>query len=458
MKKYFSSAGIGALYLDTNFSIQWFTPEVSQLYNISEKDIGISLINVKSFISNANVIEESKIVLQTHVSHHMEIKTENNLWFSVQISPFKTHEGNIAGILLIFTDITRYKLVEEKQVRTEELAMSIVNTIREPLLILDKDLTVVLANNSFYKVFQTSVMETAGRKITDIGNQQWNIPSFITLLNKVLPEKSSFHDVKVNLFFPQLGERTLIINAQVIYGKPKVPDLILLAMEDVSELQLLKESFQEANKKLTILTGLTRHDIINHISAILLTLEIIEDENDFDIVKNRLTSIFQKCKEMEVTIGFTKEYESFGTISSGWQVISPIISLAIEEVGHEGISIENRVDKSIEIYVEPMFRKVFATLIENAVRHGDHITRICFSTEEQEGIFHIICEDNGIGISASDKEFIFHHGYGKNTGIGLFLAREILSITGLSIQECGKEGIGAKFDITIPHDKWRRIS
>ena len=96
--------------------------------------------------------------------------------------------------------------------------------------------------------------------------------------------------------------------------------------------------------------------------------------------------------------------------------------------------------------------------MENAIRHGGDITTIRISCFESGSNLVITCVDDGIGIPVSEKEFIFNHGYGKHTGIGLFLAREILSITGLSIRERGEEGEGAQFEITVPAGKFRRVS
>jgi len=96
--------------------------------------------------------------------------------------------------------------------------------------------------------------------------------------------------------------------------------------------------------------------------------------------------------------------------------------------------------------------------MENAIRHGENITTISTSYSVSESNLTITCFDDGIGIPVSEKEYIFNHGYGKHTGIGLFLAREILSITGLSIREVGVPGKGARFEIIVPAGKFRRVS
>ena len=107
------------------------------------------------------------------------------------------------------------------------------------------------------------------------------------------------------------------------------------------------------------------------------------------------------------------------------------------------------------MFADPLIVKVFFNLIDNALRYGGKITTIQFSAEESDGDHIVVCEDDGIGISAVEKEKIFDRGFGKNTGLGLFLAREILDITGITIRETGEEGKGARFEIMVPKGMWR---
>ena len=110
----------------------------------------------------------------------------------------------------------------------------------------------------------------------------------------------------------------------------------------------------------------------------------------------------------------------------------------------------------IEVYADPLFEKVLYTLIDNTLRHGESATQIQLSCRlTGTGDLVLQYEDNGIGIRDGDKERIFERGFGKNTGFGLFLAREILAITGITIAETGEPGMGARFEITVPKRDWR---
>ncbi len=225
---------------------------------------------------------------------------------------------------------------------------------------------------------------------------------------------------------------------------------------DLTERKRAEESLYEANKKLRLLTSITRHDIVNQLMIMQSYLVLATDESDISLIQEYISKAHQMGARIETVLGFTREYETFGIISSGWQKIHQILEDAHNDVSLGEVTIENAIPIDIEIYADPIIRKVLTTLIENAVRHGKKITRIRFFCSQEENVVRIICEDDGIGIPLAEKEFIFDHGYGKHTGIGLFLSREILSITGLSIRECGESGEGARFEILVPAGKYRR--
>jgi signal transduction histidine kinase len=227
-------------------------------------------------------------------------------------------------------------------------------------------------------------------------------------------------------------------------------------VQDITERKQYEEAVKEANQKLRLLTGITRHDIFNQLSVIQGLLNLATEESDPLKMNAYIFQSLEVCNLIESTIRFTREYENFGIISSGWHFVNPIIESAKNQVSSGEVIIQNQIPDDLEIYADPIIRKVFSTLLENSVRHGGEITGIRFSCSECEGTLTITGEDDGVGIPYEEKSNIFVHGYGKHTGIGLFLAREILSITGLSIRECGVPGEGARFEILVPAGKYQR--
>jgi signal transduction histidine kinase len=118
----------------------------------------------------------------------------------------------------------------------------------------------------------------------------------------------------------------------------------------------------------------------------------------------------------------------------------------------------NDIPAITEVIADALIDKVCYNLIDNAVRHGGKVTTIRFSVQGSGDDHRIICEDNGNGVPADEKKRIFEKESGKDTELGLFLAREILSITGITIAETGEPGKGARFEMTVPEDAYRSIS
>jgi len=159
---------------------------------------------------------------------------------------------------------------------------------------------------------------------------------------------------------------------------------------------------------------------------------------------------------IERQIEFTRFYESIGVNTPQWQDVTEQIRSAASQLSLEEITFDILLPP-VQIYADALIEKVFYNLIENSLRHGGAVSRIWFSYEETKDGTVIRYQDDGVGISLADKDKLFRRGFGKNTGLGLFLSREILSITGISIHETGEPGKGVQFDIHVPKGSYRIV-
>jgi PAS domain S-box-containing protein len=243
---------------------------------------------------------------------------------------------------------------------------------------------------------------------------------------------------------------------------------ICIVVSDLTEQKLAEERIKTSETryrrlfetaqdpiKLRMLTSLTRHDILNQVSAVQFLLDLALNTLDPAKIHEYLSWAQEAGSQIEATIGFTREYENFGIIPCGWQGIHRMIASAKAEIILDKNILQNQIPEDLEVYADPIIRKIFTTLMENAIRHGERITTIQFSRYEAGGSLILTFVNDGVGIPSEEKERIFDDRFGKNNGIGLFLAREILSITGISIRECGVPGEGARFEILVPEGKWR---
>jgi signal transduction histidine kinase len=152
---------------------------------------------------------------------------------------------------------------------------------------------------------------------------------------------------------------------------------------------------------------------------------------------------------MRTQILFTRDYQEIGSSAPRWQNLEAVISRAAGTLTLTGISLESRL-RDLWVYADPLIEKVFFNLLENSLRHGGNVSTVrVFSRESDEGLT-IVYEDNGVGVPADVKEKIFRREYFQNTGLGLYLSREILAITKMEIRETGITGEGARFEIFVP--------
>jgi PAS domain S-box-containing protein len=230
----------------------------------------------------------------------------------------------------------------------------------------------------------------------------------------------------------------------------------LSVITDITGQKAAEDALSRLNKKLNILSSITRHDIKNQLAALMSYLELSKAEiGSVPVASGYLKNEILIAETMERQIDFTKIYEDMGTTSPVWQNVEASVRRAVAALPMREVTVG--FDRSdLEIYADPLFEKVFYNLIDNALKYGGMaLTAIRVTSHETGTGLAIVIEDNGAGISGSDKEHIFEQGYGKHTGLGLFLSREILSITGISIAETSDPGKGARFEMIVPNGAYR---
>ena len=228
-------------------------------------------------------------------------------------------------------------------------------------------------------------------------------------------------------------------------------------IQDITERRRADEALNQVIKKLNLLSNITRHDILNQLTALLGYLELSKEHAMDPVLRDYIRKEEESAETIRRQITFTRDYQTVGINMPVWQNVRATIVHATGSLNLRAVALEIALG-DIEVYADPLLEKVFYNLVENALRHGEKLTRIAIhSLISPEGMI-LICEDDGLGIPAVEKENIFHRKFFKHTGFGLFLSREILSITGLSIRENGEPGKGARFEIVIPNGAFRSTS
>ncbi|OPY37957.1 MAG: sensory histidine kinase AtoS [Methanoregula sp. PtaU1.Bin051] len=229
------------------------------------------------------------------------------------------------------------------------------------------------------------------------------------------------------------------------------------SIRDVTDQKQIEESLRQTNKKFNLLNNITCHDILNQLTALLGYLDLTGERLTDPETRGFLENVILAADKIQSLIRFSRYYHDLGADAPEWQNLREVCMKAIH--GCEGVTVAYPPG-DLDIYADPMLEKVIYVLFDNALCHGKHVTEITFCLKEPEpgnGVT-IVMEDNGAGIPDDEKEKIFGRGYVRDSSLCLFLVREILLITGITIRETGTWGKGARFEIRVPPGGFRFIS
>ncbi len=345
-------------------------------------------------------------------------------------------------------DITERKRAEEALRESERKYRTLVDTATESILIAQEG-RVVFANPRLCQLLGVPEAALVGQPIADF---IW--PEDREVVVRRHWDRMAGEDVPATYDLRVIGAggemRWVAISVALLTWQGRPASLNMLT--DITGRRKAEEALRQANRQLLTMTQITRHDISNQALASLAFLELAKTEPLSLQGADYLEKVGTAIRTIQSQITFTKVYQDLGSHAPQWISLASIADgLAVPE------PISLKADPgTFEVYADAMFEKVFFNLLDNSVRHGGHVTEVRLCAREADGALSVVWEDNGTGIPPGEKEAVFERGYGRNTGLGLFLAREILGMTGISIREVGIPGKGARFEITVPAGAWRQ--
>jgi len=401
---------------------------------------------------------------------------------------------------------------EEELKKALEYSQSIVETVREPLLVLDSELRVVSANRSFYQTFHVHPQETEAHFIYDLGNRQWDIPRLRKLLEEIIPENTVIEGFEVDHVFPVIGRKTMLLNARRIEGKGNRSPLILLAMEDITLRKQAEETLKKAHAELekrvqerTAELAALNEELRKEIEARkqaermleLKANELARSNADLEqfaysvshdlreplhVVAGFLRLLAKRCQgkidskgqeyidhaiksvqRMEQMIDDILSYSRISTRGKEFELtdcnhvldqVLEDLKLAIEE---SGVSITREPLPTVMADAGQLAR-VFQNLLGNAIKfRSDRPLKIRVGAERLGDHWRFFVQDNGIGMCSKDCErifFLFERLHDKSkypgTGIGLAICKRIIERHGGRIWAESEPGQGSTFYFTIP--------
>jgi PAS domain S-box-containing protein len=380
------------------------------------------------------------------------------------------YKGSHAALVTL-RDITERIRVEEQLRGSERRLADIISFLPDATLVIDKNGAVLAWNRAMEEMTGVPAEQMIGK-----ANYEYALPFYHErrpiMVDLVLHDdpaivakypviKKEGNSLFSEIFIPHLNKGR---GAHLWFTASPLCDTAgnlmgaIESIRDITERKAAEDALFRVNKKLTILSSITRHDIKNQLIALSAYLELSKKELDPLLPASEyLKKEVKIAQTIEHQIDFTKVYEDMGTTAPVWQNIKASVRRATAALPKGNVRVEiDRTD--LEIYADSLFEKVFYNLIDNALKYGgETMTTIRISSLETDAGLVIACEDDGTGIPGEDKQHLFEQGYGKHTGLGLFLTREILSITGITIAETSETGKGARFEILVPKASYRAV-
>jgi PAS domain S-box-containing protein len=438
------------------------------------KKIGHSAI--APWFSETHLAALERAVEGTEVSYEVHFTVgDEDRYFRMKMIPVVFESGSHAvGIILEdISDMKRYQHELEERIRERTAKLQVeVEQHKQAEEALRENEAVL---RSMLDATQVGVGLLVDRVFRKVNNSFCDITGYpekeLTGRNTrfLYTDDEEYDRISRELYQPVNGKGVGVLDSRMQRKDGTVIDVIIslspfdpqdpgagvtATIMDVTDRKRAEDALRRAGNEVALLTSITRHDILNKLTALRGYIRYMKKLE----INESLAEIIRKeehvAEQVVKLINFTRDYKDIGVQPPDWIDIAATIRTIRKSMDTGTASIKTD-DNGVEVYADPLIMKVFATLIDNSLQHGGTVTEIRISTRENAEHLSIVYEDNGTGITAGEKEKIFEREYETGNGLRLFLSREILAITAITIAETGIPGKGVRFEITVPKGGYR---
>ena len=454
------SLSIPLVMVGRDLRIRRFTRAMEPMLNLIASDVGRSITDLRPRMELPGLRPLLLDAMEGGNRQPRDVRDSHGRWYSLRVLPSVGPDGKTDGAVLMLIDIDAAK-------RGLDFAEAIVETVREPLVILDQNLQVLQANKTFYETFRASRGETEGRLIYDLGNGQWNIPRLRELLENILPAHATFRDFEVTHEFEHVGRKIMLLNASEVFNPNAQARTILLAIEDVTERRQAEEALRTTNAELQNFAYALTHDLQEPLRMVVNFTELLgrqyagqlgEEADQF--ISYSVEGALRIEALLKALLAYWevngREHDDLSaSVDCGAVLAKALLNLeaAIAESGATVTSDPLPVVMAEEVIMTQLFQN----LISNSIKYkGEEAPKIHVSAERSAGGWLFAVRDNGMGIDPHDAERVFgmfrrlHGNEIPGTGIGLALCKKIVERKGGRIWVESEPGAGATFKFTIP--------
>ncbi|WP_331000609.1 CheR family methyltransferase [Nostoc sp. NZL] len=479
-----SSVNIPILILTNDLRIRRFTPTAQNLFNLIPTDVGRPLSNIRSTLNVPNLESLFTEVIDTLTIKELEAQDTCGHWYNLRIRPYRTTENQIDGVVMVLMDIDALKRSTQQLQEALNYAEAVVETVPEPLIVLNSDLRVIKSNRAFYQMFQVTPAQTEQQLIFELGNGQWNIPELRSLLEEILTENTQIQDFEVQQVFDKIGQKTILLNGDKILQEGN-QQMILLALHDITQqkqfeverAQLLaqeqsaRQSAEASNRTKDEFLSILSHELRNPLHAILGWSQLLQEQKLDAAKMNRAIDMIQRSARAQIQM--IEDLLDISRITTGklYLNVRPIDLASVIETVLEVVRLSAEAKNiQIECQLQPVtgqvmgdserLQQVIWNLLSNAIKFTPVGGRVDVTLEQVNSQAQIRVRDTGIGIPADFLPYVFERfrqadssktRANQGLGIGLSLVRYLVELHGGTVQaESPGEGLGTTITVTLP--------
>jgi two-component system, chemotaxis family, CheB/CheR fusion protein len=423
------SVNLPILMLGPDLRIRRITPAAEKVLHVLPTDIGRLVTDLRLPIDVPDLTQMIADSIDSLAVKTREVQDRDGHWYLLRIRPYRTIENKIDGAVIKLLDIDPLKRSLQEAEAARDFANAIVETIREPLVVLNRQLRVQVANRAFQQVFGVTQQDIEGKYLYDLGDKQWNIPALRHLLEEILPRNSQLMDFEVDHVFPKIGRRIMMLNARRLQGDGEDTHLMLLALEDVTERKKLEKAVLDISESEQQRIGRDLHDGLGqHLTGIGFMSESLENclaAKDLPQAAALAAKVTERIKESVVQTRdlakglFPVELKTHG-------IIPALQKLALNTERLFRIVCYFKGEPSLTIANESVARHLYRIAQEavfNAVKHS-HGKRIYIHLAEERGRITLMIKDDGVGINTSKV---------NDSDMGLHIMRYRASVIGAEL-------------------------
>ncbi len=484
LDNFLSSTTLPMLMLGENLVVRRFTPTAATLLSLIPADVGRPLGNLRIGIEVKDLERLALEAIQTVTPAESEVQDRDGRWWRLHVRPYRTSENKVEGAVLVLLDIDVLRRGRDQERDARDLAEAILDTAREPLLILSADLRVRRANRAFLESFGLSPQETEGRAIYELGDRQWDIPVLRTMLEGVLREGRPFEDYFVEHEFPLQGVRSMVVNARRLRQATGHDEMILVAIEDRTEalraegeraervrFEEVARAAEAANQLKDEFVATASHELRGPLNAMVGWVHLLSSGRLDEVTTVRAVaaigrSVKTQARLVDELLDVTRIMTGKLRLSMSLVELLPIVEAALEAARPgavaKGITLTLSGSETSETVLGDFDRlqQVVWNLLSNAVKFTPKGGRVDVWMGRRGTHIEVKVSDTGQGIPPSFLPHVFERFRQADSspsrsqpglGLGLAIVRHLVELHGGTVTaDSPGEGQGSAFIVSLP--------